>query len=127
MRTLLLALAISLSFAGSALAQDAKPGAKAVPPGVMAQVVLSEQLIALGTARNDAHLLLAAMRLRSDVSDEMPAIGGEVTSDEALDAALAKAVAGNDALTGVAEDVKASRPRAFHPNCFMSGGVRVCY
>ncbi|MCP4199041.1 MAG: hypothetical protein GY762_17995 [Proteobacteria bacterium] len=78
---------------------------KDMPPAVMEEVLMSEQLIALGKARGEPLLILAAVRLRSTLGQAEGALGNELTSkDDALTEAR-KLARGNAALLGLIDDV----------------------
>ncbi|MEM6660655.1 MAG: hypothetical protein AAF666_00630 [Pseudomonadota bacterium] len=108
---------------GPALAEDPPLPS----PGVMSQVMLSEQLVAIGMDRNDPILLLAAMRLRGALDDKMYSAGDQFTGEEAMLEAAKAAAAGQDDMMGLIEDAAAEKSRR---NCFpypTSYGVRLCY
>ncbi len=75
----------------SAHAQDAP----LLSPAAMEQLVLANKLAALGEARQDPVLLMAAVRLRQGLSDDVVGLAGEGTATSDL-IAKAKALAGDD-------------------------------
>lgn len=93
-------------------------------PGMMQQVMLSEELIALGLARNDPILMLAAMRIRSSLDDDTIAMTTAFTDKEALLDAARAAAAGQDDLLGLIEDAATEKGRTF---CYPSWGRTICY
>lgn len=93
-------------------------------PGFMQQVMLSEDLIALGMERRDPILLLAALRLRATLDDTTVAAGSEFTDKETVLEAAKAAAAGQDALLGLIEDAATEKGRTF---CYPSWGRKVCF
>ncbi|GGL87826.1 hypothetical protein GCM10011534_07300 [Pseudooceanicola nanhaiensis] len=93
-------------------------------PGLMQQAVLSEQLIALGRARNDPVLMLAALRLRASLDDTGVAPADSFTDKESLLEAARAAAAGQDALLGLIEDAATEKGRTF---CYPSWGRMICF
>ena len=64
MKKTLLAGAFTMCVMTGAFAEDAAP-----IPSVLEKVSMSEKLLALGKEHNDAVLILAAIRLRSDLAN----------------------------------------------------------
>jgi len=99
--------------------EDPAPG-----PGTMQQIMLSEDLIALGLARNDPILMLAALRLRATLDEDTIAMATEFTDKASLLDAARAAAAGQDALLGLIEDAATEKGRGF---CYPSWGRLICY
>ncbi|WP_226779852.1 hypothetical protein [Oceaniglobus trochenteri] len=116
MKTLLISSIISLSLLGPAMAQDS------ASPATMDEIAMSEKLIALGQARGEPLLVLAAIRLRATLGGETGAAGDTLTSRE--DAfALARELAGDDpAMAGIIDDAETEGSRRM-PIC----GPLWCY
>lgn len=77
----------------------------------MAQISMSEALLALGTARGEPILTLATLRIRATLDGETPAAPTAFTSQEDKLAAARTAVVGDDALLRVMKDVASSSTR----------------
>ncbi len=114
-----------LALAGVILFSLAAPVAADEGPSaaVMEQIVLSEKLIAMGKARNDALLILAAIRLRASLDGENAEPGGQLTSRKDAFAAANTAAANDPALLEIVKDVEASSSRRM-PICARNG---VCF
>lgn len=123
MKKILLAGAFTISLMTLAVAQDAAP-----TPSVLEQISMSEKLLALGKERKDAVLILAAIRLRSDLQDgPLPAPADEITSREDAFAAAMEASAGDPALNELVKDIEASQSRRM-PICTNNTyGSNYCY
>ncbi len=93
-------------------------------PGMMQQVMLSEELIALGMERNDPVLMLAALRLRATLDDTTVAAGAEFTEKDSVIEAAREAATGQDALLMMIEDAANEKGRLY---CYPSWGRRICY
>jgi hypothetical protein len=78
---------------------------KELPPSVMEEVLMSEQLIAIGKARKEPLLILAAMRLRSTLGQGAGTLGDELTTKDAAITEARKLAKGNAALLGIVDDV----------------------
>jgi hypothetical protein len=108
--TLALAAALT-SFAAPGLAQEEK----AMPPAVVQQLDLINRLIALGDARKDPLLLLAAANLQKNLGGETSVLPTESTAPQDV-LARAKALAGSRAeYAGLVNDlgvVSKAVPRA---------------
>ena len=106
MKSILLTTAFLFAFSAPTLAEDAGPSA-----AVMDQIVMSEKLIAAGTARNDAVLILAGIKLRDDLGGDMGTLSEAPTAKEAAFAAARAAATGDDALLAMIDDVEAEGSR----------------
>ncbi|MEM6305209.1 MAG: hypothetical protein AAF744_10835 [Pseudomonadota bacterium] len=120
MKKVLFALPLMMSLAVPASAEEAKP-----TPELFEQVVMAEQLIALGKARGDGILILAGIRMRSTLEDApMPSPGAAFSTRYDAYAAALEAAKSDPALTGVIEDVKAMNSRGL---CHGPGTVYGCF
>ncbi|MEM1317541.1 MAG: hypothetical protein AAGF29_04690 [Pseudomonadota bacterium] len=117
--TAMTALPVTSAFADG---HAAKP-----TPAQMEQIAMSEQLIALGKARKDAILVLAGIKLRSQLDGETAAVPTEMTSRDDAFAAAMEAAKGNDVLTGVVEDVQAEGSRDSSGRMTICTGHRMCF
>jgi hypothetical protein len=115
MRKFLFATAIALAAAAPVAAQD-----EAMTPTILEDIAMAERLIALGEARGEPLMILAAIRLRATLGGaeaEIPE--GFTTREDAF--AAARALAGEDAgLTGLIDDVEADNSRRL-PICARNG------
>lgn len=123
MKQILLSGVLAVCMMTGAFANDASPN-----PSVLEQISMSEKLLALGKERNDAVLILAAIRLRSDLQEaQLPAPGDEITSREDAFAAAMEASAGDPALNELVKDIEASQSRRM-PICTNNTyGRNYCY
>ncbi|OWU83624.1 hypothetical protein ATO6_17325 [Oceanicola sp. 22II-s10i] len=120
MKTLIASTLISAALAAPLAAQDDP----APTPGMMQQVMLSEELIALGMERNDPVLMLAALRLRASLDDTTFAPGAEFTDKDTLVEAARAAAAGQEGLLTMIEDAATEKSRLY---CYPSWGRTICY
>jgi hypothetical protein len=122
MKTLLIAAAFATTFAAPLIAQDAGPSA-----AVLDQIVMSEKLIAAGTARQDAILILAGIKLRAELGGDMGAVADQTTSKESAFTAARAAAAGDEMLLGMITDAEAEGSRRM-PICTNNTyGSNYCY
>ncbi|MWB77193.1 hypothetical protein GLS40_04070 [Pseudooceanicola sp. 216_PA32_1] len=120
MKRLILPLVCSALLATQAVAQDDP----APTPGMMQQVMLSEQLIALGMERDDPVLMLAALRLRASLDNTTVAPAEAFTDKDTLIGAAKAAAAGQDGLLSLIEDAETEKSRMY---CYPSWGRTICY
>lgn len=120
MKKILLATAIGLFAMNGAFAEDEK----APTPGMMSQAILSEQLVAMGTERNDPLLLIAALRLRATLDDKDYSIASAFTTKDDLIAAATNAAGSREDLKALIDDVSDEKSRMF---CYPSWGRTICY
>ncbi len=106
MKTFILAGVFTVATAFAAVAQD-----KDLTPGAMAEIAMSEQLFAIGKARGEPVMMLAALRMRDTLGMDTAAPAAEFTSKDDMLAAAREAAANDPALLGVIEDVAASGSR----------------
>jgi hypothetical protein len=106
MKTFILAGVFTVATAFDGLAQD-----KDLTPAAMAEIAMSEQLFAIGKARGEPVMMLAAMRMRDTLGMDTAAPAATFTSKEDMLAAAREAAGGDTALLGVIEDVAASGSR----------------
>lgn len=122
MKSLLLATLVSSFFVLPAVAQDDGPS-----PAALEQIVLSEQLIAAGTARKDPVLILAAIRLRADLGGDMGTPSEGLTSKEDALAAARAAAGEDEALLAMIADAETEGSRRM-PICTNNTyGSNYCY
>ncbi|WP_323007438.1 hypothetical protein [Pseudorhodobacter sp.] len=122
MKSLLLSAALLAAISAPTLAQDAGPTA-----AVMDQIVMSERLIAAGTARNDAVLILAGIKLRDDLGGDMGTLPAETTGKDAAFTAARTAATGDDALLGMIDDIEAEGSRRMKICSTYTYGGNYCY
>ncbi|WP_299922079.1 hypothetical protein [uncultured Pelagimonas sp.] len=106
MKSFLIAGVLALSTVVSVQAEEAD-----LTPEAMAQITMSEQLMALGQARGEPVLILAAVRLRATLDGPSAAPNAAFTTHEDMIAAALKLAEGDEALSGVIEDVAAESSR----------------
>jgi hypothetical protein len=107
MKSIVLAVVLCAVTSVPSLAQDQE----ALPPAAMEQVVMSEKLIAMGKARADALLILAAIRIRAALDEASVDIADTLTTrDDAL-AAAREAAAGQAGILGLIDDLEAEKSR----------------
>ncbi len=106
-------------------AQAAEPAAAAAPisPAAVEQIVLAQKLAAIGAARKDPLLLLAAAQLRGSL-DETPVPATEKfdSLDEILNSAREYGQ-GREDILAIADDIAAGSSRGWQPGgsyCFGS-------
>lgn len=106
MKTFILAgvFTVATTFAG--LAQD-----NDLTPAAMAEIAMSEHLFAIGKARGEPVMMLAALRMRDTLGMDSAAPAAEFTSKEDMLSAAREAAGSDSALLGVIEDVAASGSR----------------
>ncbi len=107
-RTLVtLAASLALLSAGPGLAQSSQN----LSPAMVQQLALVNHLVALGDARQDPLLLLAAASLQKRLGDDGAALPTQSTAPDEL-VARAKAMAqGRGEVLAVAEQVGAAKPK----------------
>lgn len=106
MKKLIIASILTISTTFAAHAQDAE-----LTPGAMAQITMSEALLALGKARGEPMMILAAIRIRATLDGPSAATPPTFTSQDDMLAAAREAAAGDEALLGVIDDVAANSSR----------------
>lgn len=89
----------------------AKADEKDLTPAVMAEVAMAEQLLALGKARGEPMLILAAVRLRDTLGQGTAPMADSLSSRDDAIAAARDAAKGDPALLGVIADVEAEGSR----------------
>ncbi|WP_127045837.1 hypothetical protein [Pseudorhodobacter sp. E13] len=122
MKSLLLTAAFLTAFAAPTLAEDAGPTIAQLD-----NIVMSERLIAAGTARKDAVLILAGIKLRNDLAADMGTVADAPTSKEDAYAAARAAAAGDDALLGMIDDMEAEGSRRMPICTYNTYGSNYCY
>ncbi|TLS78251.1 hypothetical protein FE236_00385 [Mariprofundus erugo] len=111
-----LSSALLLGGMNLAVAGDKKEEAKGISPAAIEQLNMINKLVALGDARHDPLLLIAAAKLQKEMSDE--AVGApnkSVATDDVL--ARAKSLAnGRKDIAGLADDVAAEKSKGYYSN-----------
>lgn len=118
MKTLLTSAALSVILLLPAYAQD-----EAISPAMQDEIAMSEHLIALGKARGEPLLVLAAIRLRATLGGDEADAADTLTSREDAFALVKDLAAGDPSLTEVIADAEAEGSRRM-PICARNG---VCY
>lgn len=122
MKAFVFAVALAATLTSPLLAQEAGPTVD-----VLDQIVMSEKLIAAGTARADAVLILAGIKLRADLGGEMGTVAAEPISKEDALAAARAAAAGDEVMLGMIDDVATEGSRRM-PICSTNTyGSNYCY
>lgn len=95
----------------AALSSPALAEGDDLTPAAMQEILMAEHLIALGKARGEPLLILAAIRLRSTLGgQEGEPVTGFTSQDDAV--AIAKELsAGDDAMQGIVGDVEVNSSR----------------
>lgn len=100
---------LAVSSMNIAFAEEAKSGA--LSPAVVEQLDVANKLIALGDARKDPLLLIAAAKLQKNLGAEAASTPSQSTlTNDVLDRAK-KLSAGRKDLTGIADDVAAAKTK----------------
>ena len=101
---------LAVSSVNLAFAEDAKKDG-ALSPAVVEQLDVANKLIALGDARKDPLLLIAAAKLQKNLGAEAASTPTQSTAtNDVLDRAK-KLSAGRKDLTGIADDVAAAKTK----------------
>lgn len=120
MKNIIIAATITLFSINGGFAEDEK----APTPGMMSQAIVSEQLVAMGTERNDPILLIAALRLRATLDDKDYSIASAFTSKSDLVEAAKKAAGTRANLNALIDDAAEEKSRRY---CYPSWGRTICY
>lgn len=116
-----LALNISAAFAG-----EGKAAEGGLTPAVVEQLDVANKLIALGDARKDPVLLIAAAKLQKSLNPEAAGSPAQSTAtNDVLDRAK-KLAAGRKDLIGLADDVAAQKTKGGYIDA-VSGQYRYTY
>lgn len=86
-------------------------------PVVVAQMNLANKLIALGDARKDPLLLIAAAKIRKSLGGEAAELPGQLSTSSDLLARAKTLAAGNNELTGIIDDIAATRSKGYGEDC----------
>ncbi|MGE0844872.1 MAG: hypothetical protein AB7L41_01295 [Flavobacteriaceae bacterium] len=100
------AVMLATGFAAAASADD-----KAFSPAAMEQVTIANKLIALGRAKNDPLLLIAAAYIRSTLSDDAIGTLDAMPSQSALLDEAKKLSNGREDFVGLVDDMAASKSK----------------
>jgi hypothetical protein len=101
---------------GGAWAEEA-PAAKGLSPAVLEQINLANKLIALGDARKDPVLLIAAAKLQKSLSEEgagLPQASAKVPDVLARARSLSE---GRKDLLGLIDDIASMRSKGYREDC----------
>ncbi len=111
---------------GVALAAEEKPVEGGLTPAVVEQIDVANKLIALGDARKDPVLLIAAAKLQKSLSAEAAGSPAESTATNAVLERAKKLAAGRKDLIGLADDVAAQKTKGGYIDA-VSGQYRYTY
>lgn len=123
---LIVVLAASVLNLGVAFAAEEKPAEGGLTPAVVEQMDVANKLIALGDARKDPVLLIAAARLQKSLSAEAAGNPTESTAPNAVLERAKKLAAGRKDLIGLADDVAAQKTKGGYIDA-TSGQYRYTY
>jgi hypothetical protein len=107
-----LLLAVNVAWAEGSTSMN-----KELSPMVVEQINLANKLIALGDARKDPLLLIAAARLQKSLSEETT---GQPQASNKIPDVLARArkmTEGRKDLTGLIDDITAMRSKSYREDC----------
>ena len=99
------------------LAEDQKKETEALPPAVVEQLSIANKLIALGDARKDPLLLIAAAKLQKSVGAETSTMPTQSNASKDVLARARKLAAGNKDLIGLIDDIAAMRSKRYSNDC----------
>jgi hypothetical protein len=98
---------------GISFAEEAKKAEQAPSPAVIEQIDIANKLIALGDARKDPVLLIAAAKIQKTLGAEAASTPTQSTATaDVLDRAK-KLSSGRKDLTGIADDVAAQKSKGW--------------
>ncbi len=111
---------------GAAFADEGKTAEGGLTPAVVEQMDVANKLIALGDARKDPILLIAAAKLQKSLSTEAAGSPAQSTAtNDVLDRAK-KLATGRKDLIGLADDVAAEKTKGGYIDA-VSGQYRYTY
>lgn len=111
---------------GVAFSGEGKPTETSLTPAVVEQLDVANKLIALGDARKDPILLIAAAKLQKSLSPEAAGNPAQSTAtNDVLDRAK-KLASGRKDLIGLADDVAAQKTKGGYIDA-VSGQYRYTY
>jgi len=111
---------------GVAFSGEGKPTETGLTPAVVEQLDVANKLIALGDARKDPILLIAAAKLQKSLSPEAAGNPAQSTAtNDVLDRAK-KLASGRKDLIGLADDVAAQKTKGGYIDA-VSGQYRYTY
>jgi hypothetical protein len=116
----ILVLGVALS---SAQAQETPAAAAPISPAAVEQIVLAQKLAAIGAARKDPLLMLAAAQLRGSLDQAPVPAGDKFDSLDEMLAAAREFAQGREDIIGIADDIAAGSSRGWQPGgsyCFGS-------
>ena len=103
----LAAAAVLAMNAGTALAQDEK----GLSPAMVQQLELVNRLVALGDARKDPLLLLAAASIQKNMGTDSASLPTQSTSPDDIVARAKGMAGGRKEITAIADEVSATKPK----------------
>lgn len=86
-------------------------------PVVVAQLDLANKLIALGDERKDPLLLIAAAKIQKNLGGEAVDLPSRFNSSKDILARARALAAGNNDLTGIIDDIAATRSKGYREDC----------
>jgi len=99
--------------AGLTFAADDKKTEPAMSPAMVEQIDLANKLIALGDARKDPLLLLAAAKLQKNMGAEAAGAPTQSTATTDVLARAKKLSAGRKDMAGIADDISAQKSKGW--------------
>ncbi len=110
---------------GGALAED-----KTLSVAAVQQLALADNLIAIGVARKDPFLLIAAVRIRTGLTEDAATLQEDLKSNEDVLAKAAEFSAGREDVAALIEDIKAEGGRGYYTGggsyCYTAGSATIC-
>lgn len=104
----------------------ADESAKTLTPAAIEQISMANKLIDLGDARKDPILLLAAAKIRKNLSDTAAAPSKESGSTKDLLERAKKYSNGRKDIAGLADDITSSKSKTYYGRD-SSGSFRIIY
>jgi hypothetical protein len=96
---------------GISFAEEAKKAEQGPSPAVIEQIDIANKLIALGDARKDPLLLIAAAKIQKSLGAEAASTPTQSTSTADVLERAKKLSSGRNDLTGIADDVAAQKSK----------------
>ena len=116
-----------LALVPAASAQDDKT----LSVAAVQQLALADNLIAIGTARKDPLLLIAAVRVRTGLTPDAAPLSEKAETNEEVLAKAAEFSAGREDVVALIEDIKAEGSRGDYYTgggsyCYTAGSATIC-
>ena len=99
-----------------ASAEEAKQDS-GLTPAVVEQLMVANKLIALGDARKDPLLLIAAAKLQKSLGAEAASSPSQNTATKDVLERARKLAAGRKDMVGIADDVAAAKSKGYRSDC----------